>query len=401
MPNISVEEIRNTPIEEQTTELVERKGIGHPDSICDGIGDAISVALCAEYRQRVGRILHHNIDKSLLVAGHSKPQIGGGKVIKPMKLVIGDNAVTHYREIKIPVEEIVISTARKWITDNLRFIHPNKDIIFQNEIQAGSVDLIDNFEREKVGANDTSAAVGYAPLTETEQIVLDLERFLNLPQTKEIFPEIGEDIKIMAFRQEKNIKLTIAMAFVDRFIQSTKYYFERKTHIKEMILDFVAEKKHAIQKVDVDINTLDDESRGDSGMYLTVLGTSAESGDCGQVGRGNRVNGLIALNRPMSTEAAAGKNPVAHVGKIYNLLSHHIAAHVYTAVPGIKEIYIWLCSQIGRPIEDPMIASAQVIMRGGYKLSDVQEMIKHTIEKELTNIYHFSDRLAKGEFKVW
>ena len=70
----------------------------------------------------------------------------------------------------------------------------------------------------------------------------------------------------------------------------------------------------------VEIRTRHD--RGAGGMYLTVLGTSADGADGGQVGRGNRVNGLISLHRPMSTEAAAGKNPVSHVGKIYNLLAH-------------------------------------------------------------------------------
>ena len=390
MSNITVDEIKNTPIEEQATELVERKGVGHPDSICDGIGDAISVALCAEYKKRVGKILHHNIDKSLLVAGNSQPKIGGGEIIKPMKLVIGDNAVSKYHDISIPVEEIALNAAKKWIAGNLRFVNPEKDI-----------DLNDNFEREKIGANDTSAAVGYAPLTETEQIVLDLERFLNLEQTKEVFPEIGEDIKIMAFRQNNNLRLTVAMAFVDKFIKNEKYYFDQKECIKEMILDFVAEKKHQIEKVSIDINTLDNPSRGSAGMYLTVLGTSAEGGDCGQVGRGNRVNGLIALNRPMSTEAAAGKNPVAHVGKIYNLLSHHIAAHIYAGTPGLKEVYVWLCSQIGHPIEDPMIASAQLIMKDGYRVTDIRQQVNQIIQSELKNIYSFSDRLARGEFMVW
>jgi len=396
MPNITVEEIKNTPVEEQVTELVERKGVGHPDSICDGIGDAISVALCSEYKKRVGKILHHNIDKS-----QSKAKIGGGKIIVPMKLVLGDRALNKYGNVEIPVNDIAITTARKWLKDHLRNINPEKHFIFQNEIQPGSADLVDNFEREKIGANDTSAAVGYAPLTETEQIVYDLEHFLNLDETKNVFPSIGEDIKIMGFRRGDELKITVAMAFIDRYIESQKQYFTQKESIKEMILDYVAEKKHRINKVSIDINTLDDQTRGESGMYLTVVGTSAENGDCGQVGRGNRVNGLIALNRPMSTEAAAGKNPVAHVGKIYNLLSHHIAAHIYAGTPGLKEVYVWLCSQIGHPIEDPMIASAQLIMKDGYKVADVRDQVNKIIESELQDIYNFSDKLARGEFMVW
>ncbi|MFB6147348.1 MAG: methionine adenosyltransferase, partial [Candidatus Nanohaloarchaea archaeon] len=55
------------------TELVERKGIGHPDSICDGVAESVSRALCREYRDRFGKVLHHNTDEVQLVAGSSEP----------------------------------------------------------------------------------------------------------------------------------------------------------------------------------------------------------------------------------------------------------------------------------------------------------------------------------------
>jgi S-adenosylmethionine synthetase len=135
-------------------------------------------------------------------------------------------------------------------------------------------------------------------------------------------------------------------------------------------------------------------------MYLTVLGTSAEGGDCGQVGRGNKVNGVIALNRPMSTEAAAGKNPIAHVGKIYTFLTHEIAGKIYKDVPGIEEVYVWLCSQIGHPIDKPLIASAQLILNPGIKVADVQKPVEEVMERELAGIYEFTKRLTKGEFSV-
>ncbi len=136
-------------------------------------------------------------------------------------------------------------------------------------------------------------------------------------------------------------------------------------------------------------------------MYVTVLGTSAEGGDCGEVGRGNKVNGVIALNRPMSTEAAAGKNPVSHVGKIYNLLSHRIANQVYEKVPGVREVYIWLCSQIGEPIDQPLIASAQLILEPGVELEAIRRDVEEAIEQELAGIYEFTGQLTRGELAVW
>jgi len=401
MRNILLESLDRVPVEEQQVELVERKGVGHPDSICDAIMEEISVALCREYMKTFGRVLHHNIDKSLLVAGRTSPRIGGGTVDEPMRLVFGDRAVYEYQGKKIPVEEIAAETAKKWLRENLRFVDPEEHLIFQNEIKPGSPELTDIFEREVIGANDTSAAVGYAPMTEMEKTVLATEKRLNSPEFKKEFPVAGEDIKVMGYRFDRRLVLTVAVAFVDRFVESEKGYFAQKREIEAAVRDFVKSRDLRFKDVQVDVNTLDQPGRGEAGMYLTVLGTSAEGADGGQVGRGNKVNGVIALNRPMSTEAAAGKNPISHVGKIYNLLTHRMADEVYKEVPGIREVYIWLCSQIGQPIDQPLIASAQLVLRPNLPLSSVSDEVKAVIERGLANIYDFTQRLAQGEFPVW
>jgi len=401
MRNILIEELKSSPVEKQQVELVERKGKGHPDSICDAIMEKVSVALCKEYKNVFGKIAHHNIDKALLVAGKSNPKIGGGTIDEPMRLVFGDRAVYEYKDKKIPVGEIAIETAKSWFRKELRFVDPSKHVIYQNEIKPGSPELMDIFDREVIGANDTSASVGYAPFTETEKIVINIEKHLNSKKNKEKFPECGEDIKVMAYRQKRNLTLTIAMAFVDRFIDNEKKYFTRKEEIRLDISDFTSKNNLNFDKVNIDINTLDNPERGEEGMYLTVLGTSAEGADCGQVGRGNRVNGVIALNRPMSTEAAAGKNPISHVGKIYNVLSHKIAENVYDKIPGINEVYIWLCSQIGKPIDKPLIASAQLVLKPGVDIRIIKADIESVIEEELKNIYKFTDELSQGKYPVW
>jgi S-adenosylmethionine synthetase len=399
--NVTVESLDKAPVEDQQVELVERKGKGHPDSICDAIMEEISVALCGEYMATFGQIVHHNIDKGLLVAGRTSPRVGGGVVDEPMRLVFGDRAIYDMAGKHVPVGDIAERTARKWLRDNLRFVDAEKHIVFQNEIKQGSPELTDIFDREVIGANDTSAAVGYAPLTDTEQIVLNVERYLNSPEFKEAYPESGEDIKVMGYRRDRELILTVAMAFVDRFVESQAGYFARKEEIRGAVTDFVNGKRRNFDRVVVDLNTLDDESRGEEGMYLTVLGTSAEGADCGQVGRGNKVNGVIALNRPMSTEAAAGKNPVSHVGKIYTLLTHRMADEIYKGVPGIREVYVWLCSQIGRPIDEPLIASAQLSLEEGVSLASIRGDVEGIMSRELGAIYDFTSRLAIGEYPVW
>ncbi len=398
--NILVDVLKQTPLEQQKLEIVERKGLGHPDSICDNIMDRISVRLSQEYLKKAGVILHHNIDKSLLAAGEAEPQFGGGKIKKPMLLVIGDRATFDF-DGGIPVVEIAVKTAKEWFKERLRFVDPEKHVRYQVELRPGHPELMDIFKRKGrvLGANDTSAAVGYAPMTRVEQTVLGTEKYLNSPEFKKRFPESGEDIKIMGYRKNNELRLTVGMAFVDRYVKSESDYFKKKEALQEEIVDFV-NKKSDFDKVTIELNTLDKKGRGVDGVYITVLGSSCEAGDSGQVGRGNRTNGVIPLNRPFCSEAAAGKNPVSHVGKIYNTLTHKIAGEIYKQVPGLEEVYIWLLSRIGNPIDHPAVAAAQVVMKGNNSFDSVKREIEEVVDNELEHIDKFTEELAKGKIQI-
>ena len=400
MTEFLIEQLPHLPVYKRQAEYVERKGLGHPDSVCDAVMEAVSVALSQTYLEVSGRVLHHNIDKGLLVAGQSSPALGGGTIQEPMRFVFGDRATEEFDGRRIPVGDIVESTTKNWISRNLRFVDPQKHVLFQNEIKPGSPELTDIFARERLTANDTSAAVGYAPLTETEQLVLAAEKHLNSHEFKKRFPEAGEDVKVMGVRKGRRLFFTVAIAFVDRFIPNQKTYFERKELIRDELERFLKAQLNELDDIEIEINTLDQPQRGLGGMYLTVLGTSAEGADGGQVGRGNRVNGVISLNRPMSTEAAAGKNPVSHVGKIYNLLSHQIANHLHATLEPIEEVTVWLCSQIGKPLEEPWSASVDVILKSGVTLNDVESSVTEIILSELNNIEQFTQRLSRGELPV-
>jgi S-adenosylmethionine synthetase len=251
-----------------------------------------------------------------------------------------------------------------------------------------------------LGANDTSAAVGYAPMTRTENIVLKTEQFLNSRDFKLRYPESGEDIKIMGFRDNGDLKLTVAIAFIDKYVGCENDYFERKTKIVEEITKFVNGNSN-FNNVDVQLNTLDKPGRGLNGLYLTVLGTSADSGDSGQVGRGNRVNGLISLNRPFCSEAAAGKNPVSHVGKIYNVLTFKVAQQIYDEVAGLEDVYIWLLSKIGSPIDHPAVAAAQIVTKDNTPIDKVKREINEVLDRELANIEEFCMKLARGKIPTY
>jgi len=398
---VRVNELHQVPLEEQDLEIVERKGVGHPDHICDAIMNEVSVALSKEYLKRYGHVQHHNIDKGLLAAGEVKRRYGGGEVKRPMLMVFGDRATYDVDGDPIPVDELAVDTAKKWLRKNLRFVDPDRHIRYQVELKKGSAALTDIFKRKGkyYGANDTSAAVGYAPLSNTEKIVLQTERYINSPSFKKEYPETGEDVKIMAAREGKELTLTVALAFVDKFIENENQYFKRKAEVEEDVNRFVRNRVK-FDPANVNMNTLDKRGRGMDGIYLTVLGTSADDGDGGQVGRGNRPTGIIPLNRPTCSEAAAGKNPVSHVGKIYNLLTYEIANRVYEKVSGVKEVYVWLLSQIGRPINEPKVAGVELILDKGVDFGPTSKLATEIVRSELNSINDFTDRLTQGKIPV-
>lgn len=398
---IVIETYKGKSITEHRVEIVERKGIGHPDYMCDSMMDAISVALSKEYIKQFGTILHHNIDKGLLAAGRVKKYFGGGRVLKPMELTIGDRATFRAGNKEIPVADIAVSAAKKWLKRNLRFVDPERHLKYRIVLAPGSEELTDIFLRKGrvLPANDTSAAVGYYPLSPTEKIVLELEQFLNSKKFKQKYPETGEDIKVMGLRRENVLDLTVAMPLLADYIKSENDYFERKQAIHDVMESFL-ERFEGFKKRNVYFNTLDEKGRGLGGVYLSLLGTSAEDADSGQVGRGNRVNGLISLNRPLGTEAAAGKNPVSHVGKIYNVLAHKIAKEIYEKVEGIKEVYVLLLSRIGTPIDEPQVATAQVLLERGRKIGEIAKTAEEIFEREFSEINKFCMDLSRGKYPV-
>ena len=396
--NLTVERLPIPPIEETDLEIVERKGLGHPDTICDMVLDRVSVELSKEYLKRFGAVLHHNTDKSLLVAGEVETKFGGGRVKQPMLLVFGDRATARVGGEEVEVEKIAVGTAKEWFRKNLRFVDPDRHVRYQVELKPGSAALVDIFKRKKkggfLGANDTSAAVGYAPLSRTEKLVLELEKHLNSREFKKSFPESGEDVKVMGIRRKNRISLTVAMAFVDRFVKSEQDYFRKKEEILEEMRNFLS--AYGFEKVELALNALDARGRGEDGVYLTVLGTSADGGDSGEVGRGNRPNGVIPLNRPISSEAAAGKNPVSHIGKIYNLFSHRLASVLYQKVEGLKEVYVWLVSQIGKPLDEPSLVLVKAISdRRGF-----EREVREEVAEEFSRLGEFCEALIRGEIPL-
>ncbi len=399
--NIDVEPLRIESANERPFEIVERKGQGHPDTMCDGMMEAISVALSRAYLQEFDRVLHHNVDKGLLAAGAVERWFGGGRLVKPMQLVIGDRATFSWKGRHLDVGEIAREAAQGWLRKHLRFVDPAQHLQCRVVLGASSAELTDIFVRPGAlrGANDTSAAVGYYPLSPTEEAVLQLEHYLNSTGFKERFPDTGEDVKVMAIRRAREVEFTVAMPLLAGSVASEQDYFARKELIARDMRAFVGAML-GFERLQVRFNTLDRPGRGLGGVYLSLFGTSAEDADSGQVGRGNRVNGLIAVGRPLGTEAVAGKNPVSHVGKIYNVLAHRIARTVFLQVYGLKEVYVYLVSRIGAPIDQPQLAAVQVLPGEGVSVAGIAGQVREICAAELAAIDDLCRALAQGEISI-
>lgn len=392
--NIVIERIKATPIEEQIVEIVERKGLGHPDFMADSIAEEYSRNLSKYYIQNFGRILHHNVDKLEIIGGRTIPEFGGGKIVMPLSVLFSGRATDIFGSETIPVREIAENSAKIWMRENIRFVDPEA-IRYMFETKQGAASLSNIYLRKGVFSNDTSFAVGYAPMSATERLVLNIERKMNGNDFKKKFPFSGEDIKVLASRIKSEIDLTIAVAFVDRFIESLDDYFERKEELRDYVASDALSLVHGDFKVKLSINGMDDKSQGKDGCYLTVSGTSAEHGDDGAVGRGNRINGLITPNRLMSFEAIAGKNPVNHIGKIYNILAFEISNKIYEAtdIPVTTKI----AGRIGEPIDRPIVT---VITAAPGPGPDFERTSKAIADDRISKIRDITERLVRGEIEV-
>ena len=350
---------------DEPVEIVERKGLGHPDTICDALAEALSRALCREYRNRFGAVLHHNVDKALLCGGRAAPAFGGGAVLAPIHIYFAGRAVTEAAGEIIPVREIAVDCATRWLGANMHALDAQRHVRIHERIQPGSIDLQALYSRGKAGdvplANDSSIGVGHAPLSALERLVLAVERRMNDRDRASQNPAWGEDIKVMGIRRGTALDLTVACAMIGRHLQHMDDYLAETAAVAASLRSLAAD--HGFAECNIAVNRADDPARGS--VYLTVTGTSAEAGDDGQVGRGNRVNGLITPCRPMSLEAAAGKNPVSHVGKLYNVVARQIAEALAATDPEIVRVECLLASKIGAPVTEPAIVQIRLATADG------------------------------------
>ncbi|SDC86720.1 methionine adenosyltransferase [Natrinema hispanicum] len=381
---VSVSHLDRDPVAARPTEFVERKGLGHPDSICDGIAEAVSRRLSQYYLEEFGHILHHNTDSVQLVAGTTEPAFGGGEIVDPIYVLISGRATTTVDGQDVPVDDLAIDAARDYVDTTFDEL-PADAVEFDPRIGETSADLKALFDEQRATrANDTSIGVGYAPLSNTERMVRGLE-----PAIREEIPAVGEDVKVLGWRTDDELRLTVAAAVVSRHVATLEEYVDVVAQVENLTTRYASDRTE--RDVHVDVNAADDIDT--ETVYLTETGLSAEMGDDGNVGRGNRVNGLITPHRSMSLEATAGKNPVSHVGKLYNIVATNAAERINQELDaeytGIK-----LLSQIGAPVAEPQAIGVETTARD-------DDELRRLVAAELEGIDSLARDIVAGDVQLF
>jgi S-adenosylmethionine synthetase len=393
--NIVVVESVGTWIEDRPVEIVERKGIGHPDSLCDGIAERISVEYTRWCMENIGTPLHHNFDKVQLVAGDVDVDFGHAELLKPIRIQIAGRGTPVTPDgRKVPMDSIAINAAKAHIRETMRCLDPDVHCVIDSYAGRGSSELMHAVH--EITANDTSFGAAHWPRSVLENAVYETCEYITGTLIDQ-FP-VGEDVKVMGARRQDHVVLTCAIPFMAAEIADVDEYKRVKGAVRDAIQAY-AEDLVKPYTVEVDVNTADDEEAG--AVYLTLTGTSAEMGDDGSVGRGNRVTGVIAPFRAASLEAAPGKNPISHVGKLYNVLAMLSAQDIVDEIDDVREAQVYILSQIGKPLDQPLVATATVKPKDGPLNDAAKEQITAVIDRNLADMIGLREKLANMQVSLY
>ncbi len=391
--NIMVVEATGQFIEDIPVEIVERKGIGHPDSLCDGIAERISVEYSRWCQENLGVLLHHNFDKVQLVAGEVEVGYGGGRMLKPIRVQIAGRGTPAFQGRKVPMDDIAIEAAKQHVRETMRYLDPDRHMVIDSYAGRGAEEL--QYVVDHVTANDTSFGVSHWPRSGLEHTVYETTQHVNYRLIDD-FP-VGEDVKVMGMRHDGELMLTVALPFIATRIGDATEYQEVKRAAEAAIQEYASQLDH--RKVTVMVDTADDIAN--DAVYLTLTGTSAEMGDDGAVGRGNRVNGVIAPFRSTSLEAACGKNPISHVGKVYNVLALLTAQDIVGRVPTVREVTVYVLSQIGAPLDQPLVATALVHPANGPLTPSIRADVQSVLDEHLAQVNSIRTRILNRELTLF
>lgn len=400
---VSIQSNQPVNIEHAPFEAVERKGVGHPDTLCDAIAELASSEYSAAVHEETGRLPHHYFDKVMLMGGAVRMGLGYGELVEPYRVQFAGKVTREVGSTKFPVTDIVTQAARTVLTETLHDFDPDKNLVVLDELRdyQGPSKRRPRYQPERIEdmpimdqpnrvSNDVNICTGFAPLTRTEQAVLATEHHLNSKEYKAEHPYTGMDIKVAGVRMDKDIVLTVNMPFISTRVSSMQEYRELTEHLKQELRGFY--EVSGFEDVRLDFNPQDV-----SGLpYLSVTGSVADTGDVGVVGRGNRANGLITPMRPMSIEAVSGKSPIDNTGKMYGVMANRLSEEIHDATG------LWNNATIvtfrDRPLSDP----ANVLIGvDGPTSPDTEARIRSIVEQRMADVPNLTSEFVLRHVVSW
>lgn len=349
-------------------EIVERKGKGHPDTLSDTLAEKLSNAYSKYTLENFGAVLHHNFDKVGMMGGRCKVEFGHGQMLEPIRVLLNGRASSKFGDTVIDVKKLLVEETKKFFNDFFPMLNFDEDVRIIYEVSEGSSpggvegheskrhrwfepeSLDDLNELKHLNCNDTSMGCSFYGYSILENIIFNLEKMLNSKKYKQNHNWLGSDIKIMGFREDNHISITMCIPQLCDYVKNIEQYVSNKNQIRKDIESFV-KSIYPEAILELYINTRDQITEKNTDLYLTFTGSSIEMGDEGFVGRGNRMGGLITPRRFYTMEGICGKNPIYHTGKMYCVASYIISKKIYEEF-GVN-CSVEMIGQSGQPLSNP------------------------------------------------
>lgn len=379
-------------VEKSNLEIVERKGIGHPDTLADKLAEECSKTYSKYCLENYGCILHHNIDKLYIGAGLFKYEENEIKKYNNITIRLNGRVSNTMNGKTIDLEKIFVPVIKKY----LKAIIPKLDV--ENDLDI-VINCTQNTKRnywfeprnindipdvKQVTAGDTALCVAHGGKSLCEKLAIDIERLFYEFDTDGYmnpkYEDIGQDIKIMISRIKYDIDITMCIPVLRGYYSDDdeyNYIIKKYTKIVKLYLEQV-KKENFKYNISVHINHKDD---GTVDKYTLCLGSCIECGEEGIVGRGNNSQGIISMLRPHTVEASYGKNMRYHTGRAVDFMARRAVDRIYNEL-GIK-CSLYALTRNRNSLFNPYVFYLSVNKK--VKCSEIKKIIKEEFSEEYIN----------------
>ena len=346
--------------------MVRRRGVGHPDALCDALAEAVALALARYYLERFGEVLPHAVDQVTLVAGEATPRLGGGTVTAPMQLHLFGHAVQRLHAIRVPLEELVAHAVRRWLRDHLRGLDADRHVRVYCHFRAVIPDPSE--QRAGLRARAPVHAEAHAPLRPLETLALCAEQAINSASAKNAVPALGEDVEIVAMQTQGTVELSAWCRFVDAHLRDEQTLADVREAATELL-------RRAVGGAEASVHV----NEGIRGEELTVTGTRAESARGGASGCSQSANGLFAFDAAATGLRIAGSDIARDPSRLYQLCAGLLAESVLGDNEPVTAVR---CRLLALPGDD-LVEDARVTVELTLPEADLCDARRHAIEAQV------------------